>query len=479
MGIVSSYIVPHPPLIIPQVGQGREAKIQKTLQSYQEVGRRIAADAPETIILISPHAILYADYFHISPGTRATGNMSEFGAGEVCFDVSYDKELADLIGEISVKNKIDAGGLGNEEPQLDHGTMIPLYFIDQHLKAKYKILRISLSGFSLFTHYQYGKCIRRACEQLGRRVVVVASGDLSHKLKEDGPYGYAKEGLLFDNLAVNVMNTGDFLGFFGFDKGLPEKAAECGLRAFTIMAGALNGKRVKPDFLSYEDTLGVGYAVCCYEILNPDENDVDEGREFDRQLTEHIHRELDQAPTIEDPYIRLAKSALESYIIHGKHLPYDTVKDSLPPELSGQTAGVFVSLHMDGNLRGCMGTIAATTENVAQEILQNAVTAGTRDPRFNPVDIEELAELEYSVDVLGEFEHIKYIAQMDVHKYGIFVSLGERSGLLLPNLPDVTTPKRQLEIALDKAGIKEDEPYHKYRFKVTRHEQKIAGEPES
>jgi AmmeMemoRadiSam system protein A len=132
-------------------------------------------------------------------------------------------------------------------------------------------------------------------------------------------------------------------------------------------------------------------------------------------------------------------------------------------------AGTFVSLKKHGQLRGCIGTISATTRSIADEIIQNAISACSHDPRFEPVTPKELDELEYSVDILGKAEDIASPEALDVKRYGVIVSRGHRRGLLLPNLEGIDTVEEQLSIARRKAGIREGEPVTLQRFEVVRH----------
>lgn len=131
--------------------------------------------------------------------------------------------------------------------------------------------------------------------------------------------------------------------------------------------------------------------------------------------------------------------------------------------------GVFCSIHKDGRLRGCIGTIGPTKENIAQEIVANAISAATRDPRFDPIQKHELAKLSYSVDVLSKPEKIDSRDQLDVKRYGVIVTHNEKRGLLLPNLDGVDTVSEQIAIAKQKAGIWDDEPVELQRFEVVRH----------
>ena len=157
---------------------------------------------------------------------------------------------------------------------------------------------------------------------------------------------------------------------------------------------------------------------------------------------------------------------MEAWVRRREHIG---VPEGLPPELLEQRAGAFVSLHKDGRLQGCIGTIAATEENVAKEIISNAISACSRDHRFTPVTEAELKSLEISVDVLGKPEVIDSPDQLDVKRYGVIVSRGMRRGLLLPNLDGVDTVADQIRIARQKGGIREDEPCRLERFEVVRH----------
>jgi AmmeMemoRadiSam system protein A/AmmeMemoRadiSam system protein B len=460
MSLVGAFIVPHPPLIVAEVGKGEENKVSATLNSYHEVAKRIAALKPDTIVVTTPHSIMYSDYFHISPGKAAKGNFNQFGAGKVSFQVEYDEEFTNALERSAEKRGIEAGTLGEKNPELDHGTMVPLYFINQYLSS-YKLVRIGLSGLSLPMHYHLGRCIHETAEKLDRRIVFVASGDLSHKLKEDGPYGYAWEGVEFDREITKAMKEGDFLKFLELDPDFCEKAAECGLRSFIILAGALSGREVIPDFLSYEGPFGVGYAVCEFKLGKeaPD-------RHFDEIFTKRQRELARELQKNEDAYVHLARYSLETYVMTGKaaKLPED-----LPEEMTKCRAGVFVSLKKHGSLRGCIGTISPVTGSIAEEILRNAVSAGEEDPRFPPVSKAELDELVYSVDILGEPESIKSVEELDVKRYGVIVTSGRKRGLLLPNLEGVDTVPQQISIAKKKAGIYDNEAFTMERFEVVRH----------
>ena len=263
MPILAAFMVPHPPMIVPEIGRGSEKQIEKTIAAYKAVADEIAALAPDTIIISSPHATVYYDYFHISPGAHAKGNFARFRAREVSFSEDYDTELVEKIAELAKAAKIDAGTKGEREPELDHGTMVPLYFI-RNVYKEGRIIRIGLSGLPYEEHYRLGKIIRSAVNSLDRKVVYVASGDLSHKLQDYGPYGFVKEGPEYDAKLMEVCERGAIKEFLDFDEDFCDKAAECGHRSFIIMAGALDGMKIKAKVYSHEDVTGVGYGICSF-----------------------------------------------------------------------------------------------------------------------------------------------------------------------------------------------------------------------
>ena len=460
MSVLAAFMVPHPPLIVPEVGKGGEAQIAETTLAYERVADEVAALEPETIIVTSPHAVMYSDYFHISPGSGAEGSFRRFRAPGVRFSEKYDTELVKRICELADAEKLPAGTLGERDAELDHGTMVPLWFIRNRYDGG-KIVRIGLSGLPLSEHYRLGQIIARAADECGRRAVIIASGDLSHKLQSYGPYGYSPEGPEYDERIMDVCGRAAFGELFDFSESFCEKAAECGHRSFVIMAGAFDGLRVKADVLSHQDVTGVGYGICTFY---PD--GADEGRRFLKAYLEKREKEQQEKAGKSDAYVKLARASVEAWVRRRERIP---VPEGLPEEMLTRRAGTFVSLHRNGQLRGCIGTIMATCDTVAEEILQNAVSACSRDPRFPPVAPDELSGLEISVDVLGELEPVDSPDQLDVKRYGVVVSRGMRRGLLLPNLDGVDTVEDQIDIARRKGGIRESEPYTLERFEVVRH----------
>lgn len=506
MGILAAYVVPHPPLIIPTVGRGEERGIQRTINAYNIVAERIVRHNPDVIVLTSPHAPLYRDAFHLTTTPELSGTMAQFNAPKTQLDADINLNLVAALQTCFDDQNIPHVGSSWRDQDMDHATFIPLYFVQnayerliehapehgathrtdgpqskshktrwfehQSRHFAYPLIRLGLSGLSSETHRNVGHCIAQALEDTNLNAVVIASGDLSHKLLPNGPYGYVKEGPAFDKEITRIFAANNLDQIFGMNPHLCNEAAECGLRSFEIMAGALEVTEHTGELLSYEGPFGVGYGVAAFEC---EETEQDQSEEqlpciaTDSETPEHAASpNNEQEDTPQDAYIELARASLTSYITTGTKL---AVPANLPPEMTHEKAGVFVSLHKHGDLRGCIGTIAATKSNVAEEIIDNAIAASTYDPRFPAVTADEIPELDISVDVLHEPERIKDVSQLDSKRYGVIVSKGMRRGLLLPNLEGVDTVEEQVAIAKQKAGINPRDTRVKLeRFEVVRHE---------
>ena len=248
------------------------------------------------------------------------------------------------------------------------------------------------------------------------------------------------------------MSSASFGNLMRYSDSFLDRAQECGHRSFTIMAGALDGLAVKPRTLSHEATFGVGYGFVIYDIEGTDDS-----RHFLDTYEAEIKEECRKKTGAADAYVKLAVQTIHEWVLHHRRpdLPQD-----LPEEMMKERAGVFVSIHKFGSLRGCIGTIGPVRSSIAKEIIENGISACSRDPRFDPVTEEELPYLEVSVDVLSEPEPAAGPEDLDVKRYGVIVSSEDgRRGLLLPNLEGVDTVEEQINIARSKGGIGEYEDY--------------------
>jgi len=181
---------------------------------------------------------MYAGYFHISPRKEVYGDFGSFRARDVEFREAYDEELVHEICSIADAEDFPAGTPGERDKRLDHGTMVPLYFVRQ-VYSDFRSVRIGLSGLPYADHYAFGKLLQRAIEKTHRQVVLIASGDLSHKLQSYGPCGYAAEGTQYHERIMDVCSRTAFGELLESDEGFRDSAEECGHRSFVIMAGHL------------------------------------------------------------------------------------------------------------------------------------------------------------------------------------------------------------------------------------------------
>ncbi|MEE0776451.1 MAG: AmmeMemoRadiSam system protein B, partial [Bacillota bacterium] len=263
--IIGRYILPHPPVLIPEIGKAKAKEAPDTTDALAAIGREIAELQPDTIIITSPHAQFFRDYFFISDQPRISGDLSQFGKKNILLGFNNDVSLAQAIAANATAKGIPAGSMDHKELRrrnmdydLDHGIMVPMYFIC-HFYRGFRLVPVALSGRSNVDHYRLGMAMREEIEKSDRRVVIIASGDLSHKLKEDGPYGFAPEGPKFDTLIEKSFRQGNVIGLLDMDCNLAEKAAQCGLYSFDILLGTLEGHAMEAEILSHEGPFGVGY----------------------------------------------------------------------------------------------------------------------------------------------------------------------------------------------------------------------------
>jgi len=462
MPVVIGCLVPHPPIIIPEIGRENLNRISSTVQAMQEIAGDVMEASPDVLVFISPHSAGFADNIAVKADQALTGSFAAFGVPNIRFSVRNDLEF---VGEL-VKAANDFGvpvtkiGRAHMDlrgsSELDHGVLVPLYYLSKNASLPIVSVSISYAGFE--EHYALGMAIKKASDSLRSRVALVASGDLSHRLVPGAPAGYNPRAIDFDAKIEEIFDTGYFDELQDLDPGLIEAAGECGLRSIYTLAGAFNGYGVLTKVLSYEGPFGVGYMVSSVYPGEPSaERDL---------FTIQIEALPPTEPEPSAP-VKLAHYSLEQYFKLGH--PIEPPEEA-PEELLNRRAGAFVCLKIDGSLRGCVGTIRPAQDNLAAEIMANAIQAATADPRFNPVSPEELSMLQFSVDILEEPERIDSKDKLDPEVYGVIVRSGYRTGLLLPNIDGVDSVDEQVAIAKRKAGIELNEEVELYRFRVTRYE---------
>ncbi|MFC1932629.1 MEMO1 family protein [Chloroflexota bacterium] len=400
----------------------------------------------EVIGLVSPHA----GYIYSGPVTGATISRIKFKDTFIIIGPSHTgngKPLSIMtegvwktpLGEVEIDSELGkqilaASGYLEEDRlahQYEHSIEVQLPFL-QYFKSDIKLVPIILASVSGAVYKEIGREIAKAVKELNREVVIIASSDMTH-------YEVQESVQIKDTRAIEAMldlNEDELL------RRVKELGISmCGYApAVTLISAAKELGATGAELVKYRtsgDTTGDYAAVVGYAGV----------------IITGMH-----------PLVRLAREAVETYVKEGG----TPQPEELTPEME-KRAGVFVSIHKLGELRGCIGTFEPTKPNVAEEIITNAISSATRDPRFLPIVSNELEDLEYSIDVLNHPEPIESQDQLDPKKYGVIVESGWRRSLLLPDLEGVDSVDQQIDICRKKADIAPDEPVKLYRFQVKRY----------
>lgn len=405
MATVFSALMCHAPIVHPAVAGPEAERCVATTRAMREVAARAVAARPDRLVLVSPHSPRRRTGFGAWHG-RHRGSLADFRAPQLRVDLPDAPEVSGLLPEVS-------------GPALDHGAMVPLAFLAEAGWAGPTAI------LALPWEEAGGEALGRTLADLPGRTAVIASGDMSHRLLPGAPSGYHADAHRFDSAFVAALAAEDWSAL----EATPFRAlAAEDVVASTRVAVAAAGTPRNAEVLAYEGPFGVGYAEAIF---------------------------VDGAP----PLYAVARRAIQAALT-GRPVP---VPEGGPP-----AAGVFVSLHERGQLRGCIGTIRATTGSLYEETARMAVEAATQDPRFVAVRADELPALDVEVSVLEPPEPVASAAALDPRVYGCIVSARGRRGLLLPDLDGVDTVADQLRICKQKAGLPPDADVRLERFRVRK-----------
>lgn len=466
--IVFSGIAPHPPIMVPEVGGEAIADVRGSISAMKELTRRVIECGAETVVLISPHAPLDAKAFVAYQTPLLYGDFADFRAPAAMVEFPLDEELLQAIKSAAADENY--GVIAIKHQNLDHGSAVPLYFLQRN-GWNGRVVGLGYSFLSNEDHLKFGACIRRAIDRVGRSVAFIASGDLSHRLKPGAPAGYTSTAYLFDAQVVDALSDNAAGRIIDIDQDLRRNAGECGYRSMLVVLGATRELPGAAEVLHYEAPFGVGYLVAqltnsAVTINSPISTD---SRPIGKNEAALTTAESASEQSLAQALPSLARRAVETFVLTGKQLSVEPAFGLLSVR-----AACFVSIKtLTGNLRGCIGTIEPAKETLAEEVILNAVNAATRDPRFKPVSPAELPDLRYSIDILGAAEPAT-MEELDPATYGVIVE-DEASGLrglLLPDIEGVDTVKRQVEIAMRKAGIPQGSPLKLSRFRVHRYRER-------
>lgn len=257
MPLVFAAIAPHPPILIPAIGKENLAQIEKTEQAMLRLEQDLYAAKPDILLIISPHGEVQADAFVINLCNEYEVNFELFGDFATKAKAQGETILITVSKE-KIANRVPINIIS--EPRLDHGVGVPFFYLTRQL-ANVRLLPISFSLLDNQTHLEFGKALKEAIMESGKRIAVVASGDLSHCLNSSAPVPFNPAGKEFDEKLMELLKNKDAQGLANLDRKLIEEAAECGLRSILILLGILNHINFQTEILSYEAPFGVGYLV--------------------------------------------------------------------------------------------------------------------------------------------------------------------------------------------------------------------------
>lgn len=261
--LVFAAIVPHPPILIPQIGKNNLKKLKKTIAAFDILEEDLNAARPETLIVITPHGDLSYETFTINTNQKYRANFQAFG--DFSTELEFKADLQ-LINELRAKNEVNLPIQLISQPNLDHGASVPLYYLTRKEKNR-KIVPINYSFLNYAKHIEFGAALKEAVFSSDKRCAIIASGDLSHRLSFQAPAGFSPRAREFDKKLIQLLKKKSVDAVLGIDPALIEDAGECGLRSILILLGAIRNMNYDFQVLSYEWPFGVGYLVGEFKIL--------------------------------------------------------------------------------------------------------------------------------------------------------------------------------------------------------------------
>jgi len=258
MSIVYGAIMPHPPILVPQIGKERLKEAVKSKKALEEIARRCKGLDLETIVIITPHGAVGQASVPVYTGHVFEGNFGQFGNSRLAYSFKGDPQFGLAI--VKATNLASACS----ETLLDHGALVPLSYIQAAGITK-PVLPLAIGFLPLATLFEFGRSLAQTADRLGRKVLFIASADMSHRLTADAPAGYSPRGKEFDDRLVELVKKYDVQGILDFDPALAEAAGQDALWSIAVLLGALDGKKVGHEVLSYEGPFGVGYMIAAFQ----------------------------------------------------------------------------------------------------------------------------------------------------------------------------------------------------------------------
>jgi MEMO1 family protein len=430
-GFVAGALVAHPPILLSDVGGAQSERVRATADAMRQLDGMLSTFDASLAVVISPHSPSSMTSLPVRRAARAAGDLARFRAPQIRVEAQVDVTLAAAL--VDDGQRAGFSLTWAEETELDHGVVVPLHSLRRTMANK-RFIFLGVSGWPLRRFVEFGAWLQGRL--LDRSAILIASGDLSHRLTPDAPYGFRPQGPLFDRLVIDALRARAWEQIEALDSDLVEEAGECGLRPLAILLGAGRAANLNSQVLSYEGPFGVGYPVVSFTASD--------------------------APKIALDVQALGRQAIDTYLRTRQLIE---PPQPIPIELQAPSA-VFVTLRKDGELRGCVGSVRPTEATAAHELIRYAIASAVRDPRFDPVRLDEVSALSIKVQLLEPPEPVTDVAGLDPHTFGIIVRRGDRQALLLPDIDGIDTPEQQVLAACQKAGIDRHAPLQLERFRT-------------
>lgn len=256
--IVFAGLVPHPPLLIPEVGKNNLSSLQKTLTAYEHLEQALYAKKPDVLLIFGKFGDLSEQAFTINQQPNLKVQFKNFG--DLLTNLNFQTELA-LGYKIKESLETSLPIILTAQTDLDYRVGVPLYALSKHL-PQIKIVNISYSNLANNLHVYFGEKIKDIVNNYGKRVAVIASCDLSPKLSHDSPAGFVPEGQEFDQLILRHLASKNFDAILHLDQELIKKAeAEAAYKNILLLLSIIKNMNYTPEQLSYEAPFGIGYLV--------------------------------------------------------------------------------------------------------------------------------------------------------------------------------------------------------------------------
>ncbi len=263
MPLLNAAIVTHSPILIPEIGKLNQQILQKTVDSYNELARELQNNDIETIVIISPHGLIQNNKFTLNVGPELQIDLSSFG-----FLGANKKFRSDLsfVNELKETDGVEIQLVSN--PKVDYGASVPLYLLTVAM-PDVKVVVVNYAGeLNLEEHLALGERLNKVIKNSSKRIALIASGDLSHKLKKNSPAGYSPKGAKFDNKLIEFLNEPETAtaNILNMDSKLIEDASQCGLKSIVVLLGALGDRKYESEVMSYQTDLGIGYLMMDFKL---------------------------------------------------------------------------------------------------------------------------------------------------------------------------------------------------------------------